>query len=144
MFSAFSSAAHASFIGPTVQALSVTGQLCCTSTGNCPGSPAPRAVVSLSCFNVLTLSSTVVAQNTTDVDGLFTITVPTTPGLILGLSKIPCVVTVQLPLDAAVCPALSAATGVLTGAVQAVGTATTPVLGRVQTARVSVFIQLRN
>ncbi|KAG8372232.1 hypothetical protein BUALT_Bualt12G0045600 [Buddleja alternifolia] len=99
--------------------LSVSDQLCCTSTGNCPGQGIGGAVVSLNC-TILGVSTTV-GQNTTDVNGSFNITVPAITGLVIGLLRIPCVAIVQLPLNATTCPLLSTASGILTSAIRPVG-----------------------
>ncbi|KAL7154858.1 hypothetical protein ABFS83_03G031900 [Erythranthe nasuta] len=101
--------------------LSVSGSLCCTPTGNCPGRGVSGVPVSLNC-NVLGVGVTVLGRGITNVNGIFNIYVPTVSGLILGLPIIPCVATVQLRLSPLVCPVLSTTTGLLTSALIPVGT----------------------
>ncbi|KAK4412758.1 hypothetical protein Salat_2923000 [Sesamum alatum] len=120
--------------------LTVGGQLCCTSTGNCPGQGVPGAVVNLLC-NILG-GTTTVGQATTNANGSFNITVPALAGLVLGLPIVPCVAGIQLPLEAVVCPVLSATQGVLSSVVQSVDTVVSTALGLVQNATAVGFIRM--
>ncbi|KAL2232918.1 UNVERIFIED_CONTAM: hypothetical protein Sindi_1471800 [Sesamum indicum] len=120
--------------------LTVGGQLCCTSTGNCPGQGVPGVPVNLTC-NILGATTTV-GQATTDANGSFNITVPAPTGLILGLPLLPCLAGVQLPLASVVCPVLSTTGGVLSSVVQSVDTIVSGTLGLVQNATTVGFIRL--
>ncbi|KAI3446594.1 hypothetical protein Pfo_029532 [Paulownia fortunei] len=137
LFAVATPLAHGGLIG-RINGLSVSGQLCCTSTGNCPGQGLVGVVVRLNCRRIAGVSTTL-GQNTTDVNGSFNITVLRPQGLILGLPLIPCVVTVQLPLNATVCSALSTTNGVLVSAVRGVGTTVSGTLGRIQLATATDF-----
>ncbi|KAL8041168.1 hypothetical protein ABFX02_10G149200 [Erythranthe guttata] len=117
LFAATNPLAH----GHLALGLSVSGSLCCTPTGNCPGRGVSGVTVSLDC-TVLGVGATVLGRGITDVNGIFNIYVRAMGGLTLGLPIIPCVATVQLPLSTLVCPVLSTATGVLTSALIPVGT----------------------
>ncbi|KAI3459660.1 hypothetical protein Pfo_016323 [Paulownia fortunei] len=127
-------------LGITLRGLSVGGQLCCTSTGNCPGQGVAGAAVSLNC-TILGVSTTV-GQTTTNANGSFNITVPALTGLILGLPILPCVASVRLPLDSVVCPVLSTTNGVLASVVQSVGTLLTSTLGLIQNATIVGFVNV--
>ncbi|KAL9156164.1 hypothetical protein ABFS82_09G055600 [Erythranthe guttata] len=125
----------------TVRGLTVSGSLCCTPTGNCPGQGIPGVGVNLNCtiFGV----STIVGRGITGVNGSFNITVPAITGLILALPTLPCVATVQLPLSPVLCPVLNATTGILGATVNSVGTLFTSVFGLVRAATIGAFINLR-
>ncbi|KAG8367772.1 hypothetical protein BUALT_Bualt16G0107500 [Buddleja alternifolia] len=127
-------------IGISFSGLSVSGQLCCTSTRNCPSQGVGGVVVQLNCTILGT--STTVGQATTNATGSFNITTPAITGLILGQPLVPCVASVQLPLEAAVCPLLSTTNGALVSTVQSVGTLATNVFGLVQNAILSGFTKL--
>ncbi|KAL9154886.1 hypothetical protein ABFS82_10G146800 [Erythranthe guttata] len=101
----------------TLRGLSVSGSLCCTPTGNCPGRGIPGVPVSLNC-TIVGVGARVLGRNTTNVNGTFNITVPAITGLILGLPTLPCLAIVQLPLNSTVCPPLSTINGVLAGSYQ--------------------------
>ncbi|KAL8470748.1 hypothetical protein ACS0TY_033350 [Phlomoides rotata] len=84
--------------------VSVTGRLCCSATGNCPGvGPIPGVVVRLIC-----LRGGLVTQTTTDANGRYNITASNVLGN-LPLNQIlnPCVVAIRLPLNNTICPILS-------------------------------------
>lgn len=119
--------------------LTVSGNLCCTSTGTCPGPPVSGALISLNCSSPLLGASAVLGQNSTDIKGRFNITVANALNAIGILPA--CNVVVQLPLDRTVCLVLSTANGVLIGTVQSVGTLLTQALGLVQSATVSPFLR---
>ncbi|KAI3446593.1 hypothetical protein Pfo_003258 [Paulownia fortunei] len=122
--------------------LTVSGRLCCTFTGNCPGQPLVGANVNLRCFTGLGVSTTL-GQNTTNVNGNFNITVARVPGLILGLPVVPCLAIVQLPLNSTVCAALSTARGSLVSAIGGVGTVVVSTLGTVQNAiTIGLFLRV--
>ncbi|KAL2231967.1 UNVERIFIED_CONTAM: hypothetical protein Sindi_1376700 [Sesamum indicum] len=121
--------------------LVVNGRLCCTSTGNCPGQGVNGTVVKLNCTNLLGVSTTV-GQSTTNTTGSFNITVPRILGLLLGLPRIPCVVTVQLPLNATICPVLSTTTGILTSTLQTVGIVVNTTSGILLNTTLNGFINL--
>ncbi|KAL7137803.1 hypothetical protein ABFS83_10G117700 [Erythranthe nasuta] len=97
------------------------GRLCCTTTGNCPGQGIPGVPVSITC--TINGYTDVAGQGTTDVNGAFNVYVLGITGYFYGLSTIPCVATVQLPLDTVVCPALNTTTGLLSSAFRRNGTA---------------------
>ncbi|KAL1563598.1 hypothetical protein AAHA92_06046 [Salvia divinorum] len=125
--------------GIFLNGLTISGQLCCTSTGNCPGQGVGRVPIVLNCTNIFGGTTTAGRTTTTDT-GSFNFTVPLL-GLILG-NIIPCTVGVQLPLERIVCPALSTTTGTLSSIVQSVGTVVTSVLGLVQNATITGFNHL--
>ncbi|KAK4428479.1 hypothetical protein Salat_1147500 [Sesamum alatum] len=127
--------------GIVLPSLRVTGGLCCTSTGNCPGQGINGTVVRLNCTNILGVTTTV-GQSTTNATGFFNISVPSITGILLGLPTIPCAVSVQLPLNATICPVLSTTTGVLASAVQSVGTVVNTTLGTVLNVVITGFIRL--
>ncbi|KAK4412757.1 hypothetical protein Salat_2922900 [Sesamum alatum] len=137
LFAAAAALAHGQL---SLGGLKVGGQLCCTSTGNCPGQGVPGAIVNLNC-NILGATTTV-GQATTNANGSFNITVPALTGLVLGLPIVPCVAAVQLPLDGVVCPVLSTTQGVLSSVVQSVDTVVSTVLGLVQNATAVGFIRM--
>ncbi|KAL7099107.1 hypothetical protein ACP275_09G061600 [Erythranthe tilingii] len=114
----------------TVRGLTVSGSLCYTPTGNCPGQGIPGVNLNCTILGV----STVVGRGITGVKGSFNITVPAITGFILALPTLPCVATVQLPLSPVVCPVLNATTGILVATVNSVGTLFTSVLGLVRAA----------
>ncbi|KAG8372224.1 hypothetical protein BUALT_Bualt12G0044300 [Buddleja alternifolia] len=124
----------------TLRGLSVTGRLCCTPTGNCPGQGVNGALVRLNC--TILGSNVTVGQGTTNVNGNFNITVGALTGLILGLPTLPCVAVVQLPLNNVVCPVLSTTNGVLASALQSVGTVVTSLLGLVQNFVLNGFFRI--
>ncbi|KAG8372221.1 hypothetical protein BUALT_Bualt12G0043900 [Buddleja alternifolia] len=124
----------------TLRGLSVTGRLCCTPTGNCPGQGVSGALVRLNC--TILGSNVTVGQGTTNVNGNFNITVGALTGLILGLPTLPCVAVVQLPLNNVVCPVLSTTNGVLASALQSVGTVVTSLLGLVQNFVLNGFFRI--
>ncbi|GER51957.1 pollen Ole e 1 allergen and extensin family protein [Striga asiatica] len=111
----------------TLNGLIVGGQLCCTSTGNCPRQVVSGALISLNC-TILGVTTTV-GQTTTDINGSFNITVRALIGLVLGLPSPPCIVSVRLPLDSIVCPMLSTVDGALVSTVRSVGTIVTSAFG---------------
>ncbi|KAL1553909.1 hypothetical protein AAHA92_14526 [Salvia divinorum] len=127
--------------GAILNGLTVNGLLCCTGNGNCPGQRLANVGVRLNC-TVLGLSSTVVGIGTTNATGGYTITIPALPGLLLGSPLLPCNVNIKLPLDAAVCPVLSATTGFLVGTLHVVGTVFNTVLGLVQVASVDAYVHV--
>ncbi|KAL8501957.1 hypothetical protein ACS0TY_021183 [Phlomoides rotata] len=105
----FTTSSHAQRVS-----VSVTGRLCCSATGNCPGvGPIQGVVVRLIC-----LRGGLINQTTTDADGRYNITALNALGII-SLSQIinPCVVAIRLPLNNTICPILSnpANTGTLIG-----------------------------
>ncbi|KAK4428483.1 hypothetical protein Salat_1147900 [Sesamum alatum] len=63
-------------------------------------------------------------------------------GILFGLPTIPCVVSVQLRLNATVCPVLSTTTGVLASAVQSVGTVVNTTVGAPLNVVITEFIHL--
>ncbi|KAL7134318.1 hypothetical protein ABFS83_11G018600 [Erythranthe nasuta] len=120
--------AHAQLLPPGRRSgMAVTGQLCCTATGNCPGGQGVAgADVKLTCYpsSAAVRSGQIIVQNSTDGGGYFRILVPGAEGLILRYERpIPCFVTVNLPLMAAgggaqVCAALSTTSGTLFSSVE--------------------------
>ncbi|KAG6421273.1 hypothetical protein SASPL_117823 [Salvia splendens] len=118
--------------GIFLNGLTVNGQLCCTSTGNCPGQGVDGVPVVLNCTNIFGSTTTAGRTTTTDT-GSFKFTIPLV-GLIFG-NIIPCTVGV---LSSA---ALSATTGTLS-TVQSVGTVVTGVLGLLQNATITGFSHL--
>ncbi|KAL2228084.1 UNVERIFIED_CONTAM: hypothetical protein Sindi_1871100 [Sesamum indicum] len=127
--------------GQLLPGLVVNGRLCCTSTGNCPGQGVNGTVVKLNCTNLLGVSTTV-GQSTTNTTGSFSITVPRLISLVAGIPTIPCVVTVQLPLNATICPVLSTTTGLLTSTLRALDTVVDATLGRILNTTLDGFINL--
>ncbi|KAG6424307.1 hypothetical protein SASPL_114722 [Salvia splendens] len=125
--------------GIFLNGLTVNGQLCCTSTGNCPGQGVGGVPIVLNCTNIFGGTTTAGRTTTTDT-GSFNFTVPLV-GLILG-NIIPCTVGVQLPLESVACPVLSATTGTLSSTVQSIGTVVTSVLGLLQNATITGFTHL--
>ncbi|CAA0809791.1 Unknown protein [Striga hermonthica] len=71
-----------------VTGLTISGQLCCRPTGNCPGQGVSGALVSLNCTNFLGVTTTV-GQTTTGINGTFNITVPGLTNLLRGLPNLP-------------------------------------------------------
>ncbi|CAA0809792.1 Unknown protein [Striga hermonthica] len=127
-----------------VTGLTVSGQLCCTPTGNCPGQGVSGALVSLNCTNFLGVTTTV-GQTTTGINGTFNITVPGLTSLLRGLPNLlPCVASVQLPLDPAICPVLSTVNGTLVATVSFVGIVVSALLGFVASFLAGAFTFLGN
>ncbi|CAA0809793.1 Unknown protein [Striga hermonthica] len=126
-----------------VTGLTVSGQLCCTPTGNCPGQGVSGALVSLNCTNILGVTTTV-GQTTTGINGTFNITVPGLTSLLRGLPNLPCVASVQLPLDPAICPVLSTVNGTLVATVSFFGIVLSAVLGLVASFFAGAFTFLGN
>ncbi|GER51955.1 S-acyl fatty acid synthase thioesterase [Striga asiatica] len=112
VFAASNPLAHGQQLNVT--GLTVSGRLCCTPTGNCPGQGVPGALVSLNCTNFLGGGTITVGQTRTSINGTFNITVPRLTGLDLrGFPNISCVASVNLPLNSAICPVLSTVNGTL-------------------------------
>ncbi|GER25996.1 pollen Ole e 1 allergen and extensin family protein [Striga asiatica] len=97
----------------TLSGLTVSGRICCTENGTCPGEGVEGAVVRVNCTTRLSGGSTTIAQGTTNASGFFNITIPSLSELQLGQLTHPCVAAVELPLDYTVCSALSDTTGSL-------------------------------
>ncbi|KAL7134317.1 hypothetical protein ABFS83_11G018500 [Erythranthe nasuta] len=116
--------------------LTVSSRVCCTDTGNCPGKALVRTVVKLNCSRGL-FSTATVGRRTTTSSGFFNIT-STITGVPLGLPVVPCFAVIQLPVSAAICPALSTVSGALTSAVIGVGSVYGK-LGRLQNATTPGF-----
>ncbi|KAH6765489.1 hypothetical protein C2S52_016472 [Perilla frutescens var. hirtella] len=134
-------AADATFITPNVQGLFVNGTLCCSQNGNCPGSgPLAGVNVTLTCKNLLV--ATVVGQNITNANGVFSITVPAASlgSVPLLLPSLACLINVQLPVSSAACSTLSATSGALIGILQNAGTLTSQTLGLVEALQVVLTI----
>ncbi|KAK4428476.1 hypothetical protein Salat_1147200 [Sesamum alatum] len=112
-----------------------------TSTGNCPEQGINGTVVRQNCTNILGVTTTV-SQSTTNATGFFNISLPSITGILFGLPTIPCVVSVQLPSNATVCPVLSTTTGVLASAVQSVGTVVNTTVGAPLNRVITGFIRL--
>ncbi|KAL7138242.1 hypothetical protein ABFS83_10G150800 [Erythranthe nasuta] len=125
-----------------LRGLTVSGSLCCTPTGNCPGQGVVGVPVSLNCTLVGGIAR-VLGTGVTDANGRFNITLPALTGLILGQPFVPCVTTVQLPLSTAICPALNITPGLLAAAVQNAGTVFSTTLGLVQNAIITGFVGVR-
>ncbi|KAL8557131.1 hypothetical protein ACS0TY_004547 [Phlomoides rotata] len=135
LFATTNPPAHAQIPGGLI----ISGKLCCTGTGTCPGPPVSGALVSLNCSSpLLGASVDVLGQNITDINGFFNITIP---NVLNAVSLLPCNVVVRLPLDQTVCAVLSTANGLLIATVQSVGTLLTQALGLVQNAKVSAFLR---
>ncbi|KAG6428712.1 hypothetical protein SASPL_112968 [Salvia splendens] len=79
----------------------VTGPVCCTPDGNCPGTGAAGATVTLTCLGSL-LNPGVSISNTTTATGIFSISANITTYSISSLTIFSrCYITVQLPVPAA-------------------------------------------
>ncbi|KAL8543967.1 hypothetical protein ACS0TY_004496 [Phlomoides rotata] len=103
LFATTNPPAHAQIPGGLI----ISGKLCCTGTGTCPGPPVSGALVSLNCSSpLLGASVDVLGQNITDINGFFNITIP---NVLNAVSLLPCNVVVRLPLDQTVCAVLSTA-----------------------------------
>ncbi|CAA0822412.1 Unknown protein [Striga hermonthica] len=119
-----------------IRPLNVTGQICCTSTGNCPGQGVPRVVVSLNCT---ILNSTItLGRNTTNANGTFSISVPAVVGTVGSLPLLPCTVSTSLSINRVVCPVLSTINSTLVSALRPI----TIVLGLVQNATATGFFNV--
>ncbi|KAL7137806.1 hypothetical protein ABFS83_10G118000 [Erythranthe nasuta] len=113
------------------------GRLCCTTTGNCPGQGIPGVPVEIDC--AINGNIEMVGQGTTDANGAFNVSsVGISRRIPYGgpFSAIPCVATVQLPLNTVVCPALSTTTGLLISAFRRNGG-----LGSLQRATIVGFVR---
>lgn len=109
--------------------LMVSDRLCCTATGNCPGQGLGGQAVRLRC-TYPTGATSIVGQSTTNSDGGFRIIVPRAQGLAIhNVLILPCVAFVRLPVDAALCPALSAINGLLQSVVIFSGVSASAVSG---------------
>ncbi|GER52371.1 pollen Ole e 1 allergen and extensin family protein [Striga asiatica] len=117
--------------------LNVIGQICCTSTGNCPGQGIPRAVVSLNCTNFLN-STITLGRNTTNANGTFSISVRAVVGRVGSLPILPCTVSTSLPINRVLCPVLSTTNGTLVSALRPI----TVVLGAVRNATITGFFNV--
>ncbi|KAL8491080.1 hypothetical protein ACS0TY_022924 [Phlomoides rotata] len=92
-----------------IRGLNITGIVCCTPTGNCPGPPLVGANVSLICSGGLGNTTT----TTTNANGSFNLGLIN--NILGGLLPLPCNLTVSLPLNQTICPILSTVNGTLTG-----------------------------
>ncbi|KAG8372231.1 hypothetical protein BUALT_Bualt12G0045000 [Buddleja alternifolia] len=115
----------------------VSGQLCCTSTGTCPGPAAlPGVLVSLFCD---VLGSDVTAGQATT--GNFQMYIPLFMDTILGFSM--CRVIVPYPSRTAGCPALATGpAGLLESPIQFVGVRLSGVFGLVRNYALTGFIRV--
>ncbi|KAG6431837.1 hypothetical protein SASPL_109927 [Salvia splendens] len=110
--------AHATIFFP--RPLTVTGQLCCTQNGNCPGTPVAGATVTLNCPGSI-LSPPVSVSTTTTATGTFSLSAirQSITGLTIFVG---CTITVQLPVPAtAACPVLSNTGGILISLIRRTG-----------------------
>ena len=112
--------AHATINIP--RAATVTGQLCCTQNGNCPGTPVVGATVTLTCPASL-LRPGVSVSTTTTANGAFTINTTINSNSLTGLTIFNrCTIIVPLPVPAtAACPVLSNTGGTLISLVSRTG-----------------------
>ncbi|KAL8493603.1 hypothetical protein ACS0TY_024689 [Phlomoides rotata] len=115
-------------IRSSILGLNISGIVCCTPTGNCPGPPLVGAIVSLNCSGGLGNTTT------TNANGSFNLGLNNIPGL-LPL-PVPCNLTVLLPLNQTICSALSTVNGTLTGVTDTL----TPVLTTSTLTLVSILI----
>ncbi|KAG6431834.1 hypothetical protein SASPL_109919 [Salvia splendens] len=103
--------------------VTVTGQLCCTQNGNCPGTPVAGATVTLTCPDLF-FNPGVSISTTTTATGAFSIstTIPSYPLLGYSIIFVGCTITVQLPVPAtAACPVLSNTGGTLISLIRRTG-----------------------
>ncbi|KAL8489148.1 hypothetical protein ACS0TY_025153 [Phlomoides rotata] len=121
----------------------VTGTLCCTPTGTCPGTPVQGVLVKVNCTSIFG-ASVLVGQNTTDMTGSFNISIPNIIGVVpSALGVFPCNVTIALPLNETICPVFSAVDGFLLGTAGLINTILNPLLGLLQRIiTISVFIRV--
>ncbi|KAL8485284.1 hypothetical protein ACS0TY_027547 [Phlomoides rotata] len=96
-----------------VQGLNISGILCCTPTGNCPGGPPLSGVlVNISCSGPLAGGSLIIGQGRTDLNGVFNISVTNIANYLANpLPVLPCNITINP--DQAICPILSNVDGIL-------------------------------
>ncbi|KAG6431833.1 hypothetical protein SASPL_109918 [Salvia splendens] len=86
--------------------VTITGQICCTPSGNCPGTPVVGAAVTLTCSGTIITPGVITNTTTSSGDGTYTVSATiTTNFIIAAVNIVPCLITVQLPI--ATCPALS-------------------------------------
>lgn len=94
----------------------VSGVLCCTSNGSCPGIVLPNVTVSLRCTGLLGNVQTI-ATSLTSATGAFSFLLTPLQVVLLGLLSPTninqCSVMVPVPLTSAVCPVLNGVTGIL-------------------------------
>ncbi|CAA0809794.1 Unknown protein [Striga hermonthica] len=110
--------------GPPTQAQDIllSGELCCTPTGNCPGQGVPGVLVSLNCTNTLGGGTIAVSQTRTSINGTFNATVPVLTNLLQGMPvNFTCLAGVRLPLNSTLCPVLSTTNGTLVATGNIVG-----------------------
>ncbi|KAL8481804.1 hypothetical protein ACS0TY_028084 [Phlomoides rotata] len=96
-----------------VQGLNISGILCCTPTGNCPGGPPLSGVlVNISCSGPLAGGSLIIGQGRTDLNGVFNISVTNIANYLANLLPVlPCNITINP--DQAICPILYNVDGIL-------------------------------
>lgn len=94
----------------------VSGLLCCTSNGSCPGIVLPNVTVALRCTDLLGNVRTI-ATSLTSATGAFSFLLSPVTVILLGLLSPTninqCNVMFPLPLSSAVCPVLNGVTGSL-------------------------------
>ncbi|KAL8470750.1 hypothetical protein ACS0TY_033352 [Phlomoides rotata] len=123
--------------------LSVSGQLCCSFTGNCPGRGVPGVVVSLNCSGGSFGNLVGYGQNITDANGRFNINVGNLAGVRQDGALIPCGVIIQFPVNPT-CSVLPfpRTNDFLVGLILPLGLVRTA-FGFIRTAIVPVFLLLR-
>lgn len=123
----------------SLKGLNVSGSLCCTPTGNCPGQGLGGVPVRLNCTNLIN-GSTTVSTTTTNANGGFSFTVPALAGILSRLPALPCNVSVQLPVSSVACPVLNTANRTLTATTTSLGTFINSALGLLLNAAVNRFV----